>query len=237
MARKNRHNTAFVVGAVAGGLAGAAAALWKTPYAGEELRAKVGLGETHTLADDTMRITPEGEMRTLTTSSTGDGGRSFKDKLLSTVENTLAPIVGVELGKTANDGGAVATQGGVTSHAAHADTTSMGPGAGRRPAGSAPGEANRDHTGEPPAYPRDDDDDRRDAGQVPKENVTPVDRDGGDASDLSPATTTTGANEEDAASIEDLTRPQTDLVPEAFQEEEGEMKPFPKLGGLENDPR
>lgn len=243
MARNNRHNTAFVVGAIIGGLAGAAAALWKTPYTGEELRTKVGLGETQTLAGDTMRITPDGEMQTLTTSSadsTTAEGRSFKDKVLSTVENTLAPIVGVELGKTANDGGSVPATTYSTTTSTHTDTASMGPGAGQRPVASteAPYVASRDFSGEPPAAPSDDDDVRRDAGQVAQESVTPVDRDGGAPSDLSPATSTTGASEEDAASIEQLTKPQTDRVPDALQAtEEGEMKPFPDLGGLENERR
>lgn len=65
---------------------------------------------------------------------------------------------------------------------------------------------------------------------MPQENVTPVDQDGGEPSDLSPSS---GAPESTAATVEDLTTPQIDDVPDALQEEEGQHKPFPKLGGTE----
>jgi len=78
---KTRHNAAFVVGSVVGGLVGAGVALWKTPYAGSELRSMLTGG-----------------------SASGEPPR-FSSKLLTRVENTLAPVVGVKLGKTANDSG------------------------------------------------------------------------------------------------------------------------------------
>lgn len=94
MARNNRHNTAFVVGSVLGAVAGAAVALWKTPYSGEELRTKLGVpGATETTTAQTY------------TTTTTTGERSLKDKVLAGVEKTLAPVVGVELGKTANASG------------------------------------------------------------------------------------------------------------------------------------
>lgn len=101
MASNNRHNTAFVVGSVLGAVAGAAVALWKTPYSGEELRTKLGLpGATGT-------TTAQAYTTTTTTAE-----RSLKDKVLSSVEKTLAPVVGVELGKTANTSGATPMDSG-----------------------------------------------------------------------------------------------------------------------------
>lgn len=103
VASKNRHNAAFVVGSVLGAVAGAAVALWKTPYTGEELRSKLtGAGSGDEQATSTY----------VAAGSTGTPvaeERSVKDKVLSTVEKTLAPIVGVELGKTANGSGADTT--------------------------------------------------------------------------------------------------------------------------------
>jgi hypothetical protein len=86
---KKSHNAAFVVGSVLGGLVGAGVALWKTPYSGPELRSM---------------LTGEGAGQAGTTTSRGEPLR-FSGKLLSQVENTLAPVVGVRLGKTANDSG------------------------------------------------------------------------------------------------------------------------------------
>jgi gas vesicle protein len=86
-----RHNAAFVVGSVLGGLVGAGVALWKTPYSGPELRSMLtgGPGEGHTAG----------------TTTASDEPLRFSSRLLSQVENTLAPVVGVRLGKTANDSG------------------------------------------------------------------------------------------------------------------------------------
>jgi gas vesicle protein len=84
-----RHNAAFVVGSVLGGLVGAGVALWKTPYSGPELRSVLtgGRGESHAGGP----------------AASSDEPLRFSSRLLSQVENTLAPVVGVKLGKTAND--------------------------------------------------------------------------------------------------------------------------------------
>lgn len=80
-----RHTAAFIVGTVAGGLVGAATALWKTPHTGDELRAAIT-----TITDPTSAFNTEPR---------------HSSKVLGAVEYMLAPIVGVELGKTANDSG------------------------------------------------------------------------------------------------------------------------------------
>jgi hypothetical protein len=101
VAKNNRHNAAFVVGSVLGAVAGAAAALWKTPYTGNELRAKLTGAKARSQEPGMVVASPE----TGATMSTRQGERSMKDKVLSGVEKTLAPLVGVELGKTANGSG------------------------------------------------------------------------------------------------------------------------------------
>lgn len=208
MASKNRHNAAFVTGAVLGGLAGAAAALWKTPYSGDELRSKLTGGES-------------GD-----TGSTD--GVSLKDKMLSTAENLLAPVVGVELGKTANESD-TSTSGREPAHLEPTD--SMGPGAGERPTGGIPG-SNEMATPEPPAAPNEDTAlHERNFETGGKANVTPVDDDAMVPDRTS--STTEPASDENAATVEELTKPQTDQLPDAFQHEDHEMQPFPKLGGNE----
>lgn len=221
MARNNRHNAAFVVGAVLGGLAGSAAALWKTPYTGEELRTRIaGGGETGHDHDVDVR-----KVRT-----TNAYEPSLKDKVLSTVEHTLAPVVGVKLGKTANESGEVAPDSiYVSAGQQRSETTSMGPGAGTRPTQDVFG---RDRNAEPPASQASDEavhqGDLESGGNA---NVTPVDPDDEVPSRMS--SPTEPASDDSAASIEDLTKPQTDLVPDAFKHEQGKMNPFPKLGGDE----
>ena len=86
---KNKSNKGMIFGTVLGAVAGAAYALWKTPMSGQELRGKLSPGPVNT-----------------TGTPTDDGGKTagFTDKLMSKVEHTLAPIVGVDLGKTANSG-------------------------------------------------------------------------------------------------------------------------------------
>jgi hypothetical protein len=124
---RNRHNAAFVVGSVLGGVAGAAIALWKTPYSGEELRERI-TGGTDTTVTGT----------TATGVGTGSTEPRFSSKLLSSVENTLAPVVGVRLGKTANEGTvapvttpvvpAASTRGtGTTEPPAFVDTADVAP--------------------------------------------------------------------------------------------------------------
>jgi len=82
-----RHTAAFIVGTVAGGLVGAAMALWKTPHTGDELRSAIA-----TVADPNSAFNTEPRR---------------SSKVLGAVEYVLAPIVGVELGKTANDSGPI----------------------------------------------------------------------------------------------------------------------------------
>jgi hypothetical protein len=82
-----RHTAAFIFGTVAGGLVGAAVALWKTPHTGDELRNAIT-----TVTDPTSTFNTEPR---------------HSSKLLGAVEYVLAPVVGVELGKTANGSGPV----------------------------------------------------------------------------------------------------------------------------------
>lgn len=83
MAKKKNGTKALVLGTVLGFAAGAAYALWKTPQSGKDLRAKLNPAQLF--------------------ESTGASGTY--NTLLDAVEHTLAPLVGVQLGKTANDGG------------------------------------------------------------------------------------------------------------------------------------
>lgn len=90
MAKKKNGTKALVVGSVLGLVAGAAYALWKTPMSGQELRAK--LNPSHLMG------------------SAGESG--IAQKAMETLEKTLAPIVGVELGKTATGSSASSTETG-----------------------------------------------------------------------------------------------------------------------------
>jgi hypothetical protein len=56
---KDRHTTAFVVGAVLGGLAGVTATLWKTPWSGAQARARIAERVEQVL----FRLTGMDEMR------------------------------------------------------------------------------------------------------------------------------------------------------------------------------
>jgi len=82
-----RHTAAFVIGSMAGGLVGAALALWKTPQSGAELRAQIASAADPNSPENAL---PRHSSRTL-----------------GVVEQVLAPIVGVELGKTANNSGPI----------------------------------------------------------------------------------------------------------------------------------
>ncbi len=90
MAKKKNGNKMWIAGAVLGAVAGAAYALWKTPMSGQELRGKLASG-------------PVAQRDEITTATSYKPGAA--NKILSKVEQTLAPIVGVELGKTANGNG------------------------------------------------------------------------------------------------------------------------------------
>lgn len=201
VASKNTHNAAFVTGAVIGGLAGAAAALWKTPYSGEELREKITGGDSGGSAD--VETTTTGRMPEPT----------LADKVLSSIEDALAPVVGVTLGKTANGSGPETTM-------SSSRTT--------------PGATADQGTTAPPANPNPDlepvDHEPETGG---KKNVTPVNESAGVPDRSSPASP---APASEAASVEDLTTPQTPVEPDALRHEEHEMQSFPKLGGKEHKP-
>jgi gas vesicle protein len=85
VAKQKNSNKGWIVGTVLGAIGGAAYALWKTPMSGQQVRSKLVPGSTgHT-------------------SATSGGG--VTGKLMSKLEHTLAPIVGVKLGQTANKTG------------------------------------------------------------------------------------------------------------------------------------
>lgn len=97
MTKKKSGNKAWIVGTVLGAVAGAAYALWKTPMSGQELRTKLAPG-------------PIGQRDDVATNTVHQPG--IGDTILGKVEQTLAPVVGVKLGKTAN--GPAPTNGSVT---------------------------------------------------------------------------------------------------------------------------
>lgn len=110
MANKKGGNKTMITGAVLGALAGAAYALWKTPMSGEELRSKLSTGPAQ---NDTV-------------STNGVHTPGAGEKILSKIEHTLAPIVGVELGKTA-DGPAPAFNAAGTTTTNNTDTEPVAP--------------------------------------------------------------------------------------------------------------
>lgn len=127
-----RHNAAFVVGSVLGGVIGAAAALWKAPQTGDELRhrltsgggsgdeprsgrvvSSVRTGSGRVLSNarlglDRVARTGSTTARTSTSDSTATATAPLSSKVLSFVERAAAPIVGVKLGQTANGSGPAA---------------------------------------------------------------------------------------------------------------------------------
>lgn len=127
-----RHNGAFVVGSILGGLTGAAVALWKAPRTGKELREKlmgeedgsrrvvvsgVGAGSRGVLSGvsaGSQRVVSGVAAASQRVSvpdpaavkaSVSSSGASFSNRVMSLVERATAPIVGVKLGKTANGSG------------------------------------------------------------------------------------------------------------------------------------
>ncbi len=88
---EQRHNTAFVVGAILGGIAGAAVTLWTTPRSGLELRGQMmGQGD-----DYAPGVEPAG--------GGGSSDTSLSNRALGLVERAAAPLVGMRLGETANE--------------------------------------------------------------------------------------------------------------------------------------
>lgn len=73
-----RHNAAFVVGSVLGGVVGAAVALWKAPQTGEELRHKL-------TSSDTGESRSRRVVSTVRTGSGGDSGEAQSDGVGTTV--------------------------------------------------------------------------------------------------------------------------------------------------------
>lgn len=207
MAKKKGNNTSFVVGSVLGGLIGAAAALWKTPMSGAELREKLGLGGA-----DTSRVTtPVLEQSDVRPAETG---ASLPNRMLSKVENVLAPVVGVNLGQTANG-----------SRGAESTATFSRGGFASTDADEYPGAAPANLGEEPENLER--------TPGAPDSDVTNV-SDDADAFASQPV----AASEDEAVSVETLTTPQVDVAA-ATAKLEGEMKfhPFPQLGGLEDERR
>lgn len=85
MAKRKTGNKGMIFGSVVGAIAGAAYALYKTPMSGRELRGKMS----------------PGSMTSVRRTDTSSGG-GLTSKVMHVVEHTLAPMVGVQLGKTAN---------------------------------------------------------------------------------------------------------------------------------------
>lgn len=115
---KNKSNKGMIFGTVLGAVAGAAYAMWKTPMSGQELRGKLSPG-------------PVNGSSTSSTPATDESVKSagFTDKVMDVVEHTLAPIVGVDLGKTANNGGPSTTDATGPLNAADAPTDVASPAA------------------------------------------------------------------------------------------------------------
>ena len=98
----DRHGAAFVVGAVIGGIVGAAATLWTTPRSGLELRTQLmGDGDDYAPGAPNVAV-PD-------TAAPSGGADRLSSRALGFVERAAAPLVGVRLGETANERGASAT--------------------------------------------------------------------------------------------------------------------------------
>ncbi len=160
-----RHNAAFVVGSVLGGVIGAAATLWKAPQTGDELRHKltsggsgdeprsgrvvssVRTGSGRVLSNARLgldRVARTGSTTARTSTSESTTTAPLSSKVLSFVERAAAPIVGVKLGQTANGSGPAAgeTSGRVTPIRGAATTTTTET---ERPAGNAVGDHDVPH--------------------------------------------------------------------------------------------
>jgi gas vesicle protein len=108
----DRHGTAFVVGAVIGGIVGAAATLWTTPRSGPELRSRMTEQQSRVI-ELRSRMMGQGDdyapgaPNIAVSGATGAGGRTerLSSRALGFVERAAAPLVGVRLGETANERG------------------------------------------------------------------------------------------------------------------------------------
>lgn len=104
MAKNKNSNKGLIFGTVLGAVAGAAYALWKTPMSGQELRSKLSPGPLSASSNSSESASNFAAESSTVRSS---------NPVLGAVERTLAPLVGVELGKTANNGGNGTTVGNV----------------------------------------------------------------------------------------------------------------------------
>lgn len=95
---KSRHRGAFVFGSILGGAAGAAAALWKTPQSGEDLRRKLGFE-----SDAARSVTRAAKNAAGPASGAVASAKPLSSRVLGMVERAAAPLVGVKLGQTANN--------------------------------------------------------------------------------------------------------------------------------------
>lgn len=95
----DRHNAAFVVGAILGGIAGATMALWKVPQSGAALRAELSKEFNELTGNDqhSRRLPLESPIPGRTTPE------RLSSRVLEFAERAAAPLVGVKLGQTANE--------------------------------------------------------------------------------------------------------------------------------------
>lgn len=106
---KNNSSGAFIFGTIMGGLVGAAAALWKTPQSGQELRRAVGLESEPVLAvtgavkSSAVKVKDAAGEVTDTVAEVSSSGRPITDAALELVGQVTAPLVGVRIGQTANN--------------------------------------------------------------------------------------------------------------------------------------
>jgi len=106
---RNSNSGAFIFGTVLGGLVGAAAALWKTPQSGQELRQAVGLESapvltvTGAVKSSASKVKVAAAEVTDTVADVSSTGRPITDAALELVGRVTAPLVGVRIGQTANN--------------------------------------------------------------------------------------------------------------------------------------
>lgn len=118
---QQRHGAAFIVGAIIGGIAGAAATLWTTPRSGLELRTRM-MGSGDDYAPGTTDLpAPKTEGR----------DERLSSRALGLVERVAAPLVGVRLGETADerrDDTVISTASTVTTDTADTEEIVLAPG-------------------------------------------------------------------------------------------------------------
>lgn len=108
MARDN-NTGAFIVGTLLGGVVGAVAALWKTPQSGKDLRQLVGLESepvhavTGAVKTSAIKVKDVAENVSEAVADAATSGRPITDVALELVGQATAPLVGVNIGQTANN--------------------------------------------------------------------------------------------------------------------------------------